>query len=138
MRIEDYKITTSKELTKFIKRNTCTILKFSAKWCGPCKSEKFLNAYNDLKKKYSKNLTIKFIEFDVDQDEDIITNKKYYLWEITSVPAFKLYHKSKRLSNHSGTSIIPEIEKEIDQIISLKDEKNEDDKNEDENNSTSN
>jgi len=116
MRIEDYKITTSKELTKFIKNKTCTILKFSAKWCGPCKSEKFLNAYNELKNKYSKNETIKFIEFDVDLDEDIIADKTYYLWEITSVPAFKLYHKGKRYSNHSGTSVIPEIEKEIEKI----------------------
>jgi len=119
MRLEEYKITTSKELTKFIKANKCTVIKFSAKWCGPCKSEKFLGAYHELKDKYASNKNIKFIEMDIDLDENIINDKTYYLWEINSVPAFKLYHESKRFSNHTGTSIIPTIHNEIEEILTL-------------------
>jgi thiol-disulfide isomerase/thioredoxin len=120
MRLEEYKITTSKELTKFIKANKCTVIKFSAKWCGPCKSEKFLGAYHELKDKYSSHKNIKFIEIDIDLDEQIINDKTYYLWEVNSVPAFKLYHESKRFSNHTGTSVISTIDKEIEEILTLK------------------
>ena len=79
MRLEEYKITTSKELTKFIKGNKCTVIKFSAKWCGPCKSEKFLGAYHELKDKYASHKNIKFIEMDIDLDEQIINDKTYYI-----------------------------------------------------------
>jgi thiol-disulfide isomerase/thioredoxin len=120
MKLEEYKITTSKELTKFIKTNKCTVIKFSAKWCGPCKSEKFLGAYHELKDKYASHKNIKFIEMDIDLDEKIINDQTYYLWEVNSVPAFKLYHESKRISNHSGTSVITTIDKEIEEILTLK------------------
>ena len=70
------------ELAKLIKNTKCVILKFSAGWCGPCKTPEFVNNYGLLKKEFSKFNNIKFIEFDVDEDSELVNSTKYYDFKI--------------------------------------------------------
>jgi thiol-disulfide isomerase/thioredoxin len=107
---------TSKELLTLINNTKCTILKFSAVWCGPCKNKDFLKSYNELKKKYENNSDVKFIELDVDKNEELI-NDQDLEFNIISIPTIKIYSKGKLLNQFTGIGNILEVEKNIHTIL---------------------
>ena len=68
-----------------------TVLYFSAKWCGPCKTihphiEEFANSNEN-------NNKILFIKIDIDEHEELSA-----MCEIESLPTFKIY-ENKNLYN---------------------------------------
>ena len=105
------KVDSAKELARLIKDNTCVVIKISASWCGPCKNENFLNNYNKLKKNHAGVSTVKFVELDIDNDSDIIDDKKYYDIEVSSVPTFLISKNSSFTKKYEGTEYLQTINK---------------------------
>lgn len=105
------KIDSSQKLAKLIKENTCVIIKISASWCGPCKNKEFLNNYYSLKDKFINHNNIKFVELDIDENSDIIEDKKYYNIEINSVPTFMISKNGNFTRKYEGTTHINTIYK---------------------------
>lgn len=81
------------------------IVKFSAKWCGPCKAIK--KQYEELSKKYIDNI---FVHVDIDELEDCDEVK-----DVKSIPAFKCYRNGKMLAYIKGGSI-SNLESKIKQL----------------------
>lgn len=108
------KINSPKDLARTIKNYKCVVLKFSAGWCGPCQNKAFKNSYENLKLKYKSNSEIKFIEFDVDDDDEIINDKKYYNLEVNSIPYFLISTNGNFTSSFEGSGYLDQI----DQILS--------------------
>ena len=103
------------DLANLISSTTCVVLKFSASWCGPCKSKPFKDNYNILKQKFSSKI-IKFIELDVDEFSELIESKEYYDIEIKSIPYFKIAYNGVWAKDFSGTSCIEEIDGILNKI----------------------
>ena len=108
---------TPQELATIMNDTHCLVLKISASWCGPCKNETFLKAYHDLKDNYSTNSNVRFIEFDVDDDELVINERELYNLNITSVPTIKVFHKEKLLNQYSGAGNLNKVESDIKTIL---------------------
>lgn len=106
---------TSEELMSILKNSKCVVIKFSAKWCGPCKNPKFLNSYNELKENY-KNSDVVFFEFDVDDNEDLVNDEKFN-FNISSIPMIKIYNNGKKFSEYLGTVFLKEIRTDIDNLV---------------------
>ena len=107
---------TSEELLSIVNNTKCLVLKFSAKWCGPCKNKTFLESYHHLKDQYKNNSDVLFLEFDVDDDEDLV-NDEQFNFNITSIPAIKIYHKGKLLNEYQGTGFLNEINTDIQTVL---------------------
>ncbi len=109
---------TPKELFSIINETQCLVLKFSASWCGPCKNKTFLETYHNLKKQYATNPDVKFIEFDVDDDETLLSEKILYNFSIRSIPTIKIFHKGKQLNEYKGAGNLNKVEADIKTILS--------------------
>lgn len=109
--------TTPKELVEFLKNTKCIVLKFSASWCGPCKNKTFLQNYHDLKHEFEKNQDVLFFEFDVDDNEDLVNEKKKYDFNIQAVPTIKIFHFSKQMNEYKGIPNMANIKKDINAIL---------------------
>lgn len=68
------------------------IIKFSAKWCGPCKA--ISPAYNSLAKEFPN---IVFHEVDVDEHEEFAQE-----YNITGMPTFIFLYKSNEINRLTG------------------------------------
>lgn len=95
--------TNRNEFKAFLKNSNreITILKFTAKWCGPCKTitpliQKLLTMY--------RGADFRYYEIDVDENSDTYAffKKKRML---NGIPAFCVYYKSKY---EEDTFYIPE------------------------------
>lgn len=115
--LETNKINKPKELALVIKKYTVVVIKISASWCGPCKNKKFLESYNKLKFIHSTNPDVKFIELDVDDDADIIGDKKYYDIDINSVPTFLITKNGSFTKKYSGGGYLDDINDYISEIF---------------------
>ena len=116
-KLEEPEIKSSKDLFNLILENKILVAKFSASWCGPCQSKKFKELYSNFKKNMNN---IKFIEFDVDEDDDIINDKKYYDIKVNSVPYFLLAFNNNFVKEYSGTSCLEEIKNDINTLSNKK------------------
>ena len=85
------------------------IIKFSAKWCGPCKTYK--NIFDDVISKYS-DITVK--EVDIDDNADI--TKKY---GITSIPTTIITKNNVELDRLKGIYTGKELKACIDKYIDI-------------------
>ena len=112
------KIKSSKDLAMAIKKNLLVIIKISATWCGPCKNKKFLESYHNLKSSFLNNPNIKFVELDVDDDCEIIGNKKYYDLEIDSVPTFLIAKDGSFIKKYVGGGFLKDINEYLLEVVS--------------------
>jgi len=85
------------------------IIKFSAKWCGPCKTYKII--FDDVISEYS-DITVK--EVDIDDNADI--TKKY---NITSIPTTIITKNNVELDRLKGIIIGKELRSIIDRYVSI-------------------
>ena len=85
------------------------IIKFSAKWCGPCKTYK--NIFDDVISKYS-DITVK--EVDIDDNADI--TKKY---GITSIPTTIITKNNVELDRLKGIITGKELKACINKYIDI-------------------
>lgn len=85
------------------------IIKFSAKWCGPCNTYKII--FDDVISKYS-DITVK--EIDVDELPDI--TKKY---GITSIPTTVINKNNVELDRLKGIITGKKLKEYIDKYINI-------------------
>jgi thioredoxin 1 len=85
------------------------IIKFSAKWCGPCKTYK--NIFDDVISKYS-DITVK--EVDIDDNADI--TKKY---GITSIPTTIITKNNVELDRLKGIINGKELKSTLNKYINI-------------------
>jgi thioredoxin 1 len=85
------------------------IIKFSAKWCGPCKTYK--NIFDDVISKYS-DITVK--EVDIDDNADI--TKKY---GITSIPTTIITKNNVELDRLKGIITGKELKSTLNKYINI-------------------
>jgi len=85
------------------------IIKFSAKWCGPCKTYKII--FDDVISEYF-GITVK--EVDIDDDADIA--KKY---DIRSIPTTIIAKNNVELDRLKGIIIGKELKTCIDKYIDI-------------------
>ena len=104
MNYPNKEIVDSKSLTKLIKENEIVVLKFSAQWCGPCQNPQFKINYNMLKEKFNTE-KIKFLEFDIDEDKDIVEDTEHYNFKIQSIPHFKICYKGNIINEINGSKL---------------------------------
>ena len=110
------KINTSKDLALIIKKNFVVIIKISASWCGPCKNKKFLESYHNLKTTYKQIDKIKFIELDIDNNNDVLNDTKYYNIEIGAVPTFLISKNGSFTKKYEGSGHIDKITEYINDV----------------------
>jgi thiol-disulfide isomerase/thioredoxin len=109
--------TTPQQLLTIMANTKCLVLKFSASWCGPCKNKTFLEAYHKLKEEYSKNNDVNFIEFDVDDDEQLVNETKMYNFNISSIPTIKIFEQGKEFNVYQGAGNLDKVELDIKTIV---------------------
>ncbi len=92
-----HNIKSSKEFGKYLESNDYVIVKFSAKWCAPCKQ--ISPKYKSLAIEFTN---LKFTEIDVDeiQVEDI--SKKY---KVTAIPDFMSISRGQEKDRFTGANI---------------------------------
>lgn len=95
-------------------------MKFGASWCGPCRDERFKKSYNELKSCCLNFQDIKFVEFDIDEDFEIINDKKYYDIEINNIPSFLIAKNGNIIEKHIGSNCLGDIAESIKKTINEK------------------
>lgn len=112
-------VKTPRDLAQIIKKTPIVIIKISASWCGPCKNKKFLESYHDIKASYLNTNAVRFVEFDIDNDADILEDKDYYDIEIDSVPTFLIGYNGSFTRKFVGGGYLNEINEYIINKINL-------------------
>ena len=111
------KINSPLTLAKIIKDYSCVVIKISASWCGPCKNINFKSAYEQIKNNYKMNPNVKFIDLDIDDDSNILEDKKYYNIDINSVPTFLISKNGSFIKKIEGNGQLNEINNLINNIL---------------------
>jgi thioredoxin-like negative regulator of GroEL len=109
--------TTPQQLIDIMTSTKCLVIKFSASWCGPCKNKTFLEAYHNLTDQYLSNSNVLFIEFDVDDDEQVVNETKLYNFNISSIPTIKIFEQGKELNGYLGAGNLDKVKSDIETIL---------------------
>lgn len=107
----------SYDMLEILTNTKCTIIKFSASWCGPCKNKDFLESYNNLKANFNSNKDVVFLELDVNKEEQLVNETKLYNFEISAVPTIKVYSNSTLINTYTGTSILRKVRNDIESLV---------------------
>jgi thiol-disulfide isomerase/thioredoxin len=100
-------IKSPEDLTRVINTSPYVVLKFSADWCGSCKRIK--EPYIKLRNKHASE-NIKFIEFDINEHDHIVDDKKYYNIKIRSIPYFLISTDGSFTHQFTGGDSIDKID----------------------------
>jgi len=107
------KINTPIDLAIMIKKNLIVVIKISASWCGPCNNKNFIDSYHKLKSNYSNIHNVKFVELDIDNDIEILDDKKYYDIEYNVFPTFIIAKNSSFTKKYIGCGYLNNINEYI-------------------------
>lgn len=114
------------DFADLVTNTPCVVVKFTGSFCGPCKSKEFKQNYAILKNKFSdQENTIKFLELDIDEFEELIENKEYYDINVESVPYFKVSYNGAWIKDYKGTSCIQDIENLLNKVLEKQSQKEE-------------
>lgn len=114
----DIVIESPRDLARLIKKTKLVVVKFSASWCGPCKSKSFLDSFKALKLKYKDIPDVEFVNLDVDKNSDIIEDKEYYSITIDSVPTIMITRNGDFTKKYEGTGCINKIDEYLFKSLS--------------------
>ncbi len=115
--IHSTSINSPRELASLIKNTKCVIIKFSASWCGPCQNKEFKHNYSMLKEEFAPFSYIKFVELDLDDDDEIVNSTKYYDFAIKSIPHFKFCYEGDIIGMYDGAQSLPEIYNNLKKVV---------------------
>jgi thiol-disulfide isomerase/thioredoxin len=105
------------DLLEILVNTKCTVLKFGASWCGPCKNKEFLDSYHKLKNHYTINQNVQFFEFDIDDYEQIVNETNLYNFNISAVPTIKVFSNGVHINTYTGTSSLEKVLNDIESVI---------------------
>jgi thiol:disulfide interchange protein len=105
------------QMSELMKNTKCLVLKFSAKWCGPCKNKNFLEAYSNLKKSHESNKNVMFLELDVDLQENLITETELYNFNVSAVPTLLVYSYGNLMNEYTGTNCLNSVDMDINRVV---------------------
>jgi thioredoxin 1 len=90
-------IKTEEELDKLKESDKLLLIKFGAKWCGPCKQIK-----SNLEKIAENDNNVIVIDIDVDEAQD-----SDWSWasEVENLPTFRFIRNGVQLEEYSGSKI---------------------------------
>ena len=117
--VHDTIVGSARELAYLIKKTKCVIIKFSAKWCNPCQNKEFKHNYEMLKQEFSVYPDIKFVELDLDEDDEIVNSTKYYDFAIKTIPHFKFCFEGDIISQYDGPQSLKEIYINLKKVVKL-------------------
>jgi thioredoxin 1 len=80
-----------------IKGNKPVVIKFTAKWCGPCKTIE--PKYQSYAKSPVYKSVLDFSEYDIEKDPELTSD-----CDITGIPTFRIYFKGTKLDEVVGAS----------------------------------
>mmetsp|Transcript_32340 Transcript_32340/g.50578 ORF Transcript_32340/g.50578 Transcript_32340/m.50578 type:complete len:146 (-) Transcript_32340:45-482(-) len=92
-----------------LSKNCVAVVKFTAKWCGPCKT--IAPQFSTLSDHYP---SVNF--YDLDVDENSTASKKY---TVRAIPTFLILHNEKIEARIEG-SAIASVKEAIDKLVSAK------------------
>ena len=64
-------------------------------------------------------LELFFYQYDVDEHEEIINEKKLYDFDITAVPTIKIFHFDKLINEYKGIPNMQNINNDIETILKI-------------------
>ena len=108
---------TPSDLINFLKSTKCTVIKFSASWCGPCKNKDFLQNYHILQNIYAEDSNVIFFQYDIDEYEELVSEKKLYDFNITAVPTIKIFNFDKLMNEYKGIPNMENIKNDINTVL---------------------
>ena len=85
------------EFSKTIGENEMVVAKFTATWCGPCKTIE--PTFVELSQTYAD--VVKSIKIDVDDLDDVAQ-----LYNVAMMPTFVFFHKTKKVASMSGSNAV--------------------------------
>jgi hypothetical protein len=105
---------TPENLFELLNTDTYYLMKFSTSWCKPCKDERFLTNYSNMKNKLVGYPLVKFMELVIDKEHELVAeDTQFYNFDISSIPCLILFHRGRELARWCGTGCLDEIEEYI-------------------------
>lgn len=90
-----------------IDRNTVTVVKFSAPWCGPCKA--MAPTFDEVQQTYPQ---AKFVDVDIDKNESVA-----YQYKIRSVPTTMVFVGGEIFNTTTGLLSRSQLEELIGEAL---------------------
>jgi len=102
------KLVKEEDFDSFLQNNKLVLVKFSAEWCGPCKSlqvniDKLLKEMEQSENQ-PKDLVV--LEVDAEKFPQLVSKELNLVLSIRSVPTFFLFHQGKMIKEGQGNRSI--------------------------------
>lgn len=102
-------INSAAKLKELLQHNDNVVVKFGAKWCGPCKRVR--GVYNDLADEYKDNCY--FADVDIDDCRELAEE-----YDIDSIPAFIFLKKGQLIDKFVGSDP-HKLQKHVDNLLKI-------------------